>query len=385
MKKSILIGTLLLALAILSTGCSQNSATLTLKGDIQNNIISSISTVSGKIVDMNKNLGETVKKGDLIAVIDDKNQTFVVEQLQAAVDFKTARLEEIEVGSRPLQIKQLEAQARVAKSQWDLISAGSRTEQKKQASLNVSIAKEGVNSAQISFDYASSQYENALTGYGLGTITKAELDAAKYKKDLAFRQLATAKFQRDSAISQLALVEKGSTPQSISAAKANYEAIKAQLELAKVGATSQAIVIAEADLNIAKAQLEQGKNLLESYKITSLADGVIISKNYQLGDVVVASSNIVDIAIDNDLYVIAYIPDKYLGKIQYGQKLKVNTPVGAIEGNVIYIDLNNEYTPKDKQSTNDSQHKATKIKVKITSTKGNLKSGMTADIEVPLK
>ena len=97
------------------------------------------------------------------------------------------------------------------------------------------------------------------------------------------------------------------------------------------------------------------------------------------------TSNIADIAIDNDLYVIAYIPDKYLGKIKYGQKLRVISSVGTVEGEVIYIALNNEYTPKDKQSANDTKHKATKMKVKITDNSGTLKSGMVADIIVPLK
>ena len=85
----------------LFTGCSSDGKVLTLKGDIQNNIVPATSTVSGKIIEMKKNQGETVKKGDIIAVIDNSNQKYVVNQMEATVNIKKAKLEELQAGSRP--------------------------------------------------------------------------------------------------------------------------------------------------------------------------------------------------------------------------------------------------------------------------------------------
>ena len=113
----------------ITTGCSSNSNVLTLKGDIQNNIISATSTISGKIVEMKKNQGEVVKKGDIIAVIDNTNQKYVVDQMQATVNIKKAKLEELQVGTRPEQIEQAEAQVRANKAQLDLLTSGNRSEQ----------------------------------------------------------------------------------------------------------------------------------------------------------------------------------------------------------------------------------------------------------------
>lgn len=96
-------------------------------------------------------------------------------------------------------------------------------------------------------------------------------------------------------------------------------------------------------------------------------------------------SDIADIAFSNDLYVLCYIPDKYLDKISYNQSLNVITSTGNQTGNVNYIALKHEYTPKDKQSTSDSKHIATKIKVSITDSDGILKSGMPATVEIPIK
>ncbi len=358
---------------------------ITLTGTVENKVVSAISTVPGRIIELYKEQGQAVKKGEIIALIDDTNAKYTVEQLEAVVKLKSAKLDEIEKGARPQQISQLEAQLRAAKAQWDLLKSGSRTEQKEQAAVAVSIASKAVQTAEISYDYISSQYDNAKTAFDKGLITKADLDAANYKKDIAVEQLSTAKLQKENAELQYALVKKGSTTQAIAAAKAGYDAVKASLELAKAGATSQTIIMAKADLSQSKSQLAQAKTNLENYKITALADGIIISKNYNLGDVINASANIADIAVDNGLDVIAYIPDKYLGKIKYGQKLKVKTEIGNIDGIVNYIDLAHEYTPVDKQSTNDSKHKATKIKVKISDKSGVLKSGMKAEIEIELK
>lgn len=327
--KKMLICILLITLVI--TGCSLKSDKLSLKGDIQNNIVSAVSTVSGKIILMNKSQGEPVKKGDIIAVIDNTNQKYLVEQLQAVANMNKSKLEELESGIRPQQIEQ--------------------------AKNNVSIAEESLNNVQTSYDYINTQYGNALALYNNNALSKTELDNTKYKLDTAIKQLSSAKYQLEIAKQQLALLQSGSTIQSINAARANYEA--------------------------SVAQLNQAQNTLNNYSIVALNDGIIISKNFNLGDVVNVGSNIADIAITNDLYVLCYIPDEYLDKVQYNQSLNVKTSLGEQVGKVSYIALQDEYVPKDKQSTKDTKSKVTKIKVTISDTSGILKSGMTATVYLP--
>lgn len=375
----------IVGLALLTTGCSSKSNTLTLKGDIQNNIISADSIVAGKIVEMNKQQGEPVKKGDIIAVIDNSNQKYAIDQLKAVVNMKKAKLEELQAGTRPQLIEQAQAQVRSAKAQLDLLIAGNRSEQIYQAKNGVSIAQEALNTAQTTFDYINIQYKKTLELYTEGSLSKSELDNAKYKLDTAAKQKNTAQYQLRSAKEQLTLLQKGSTSQAISAARANYDAVNAQLKLLKSGATTQSIASAQADLDQTIAQLNQAKHTLNNCNITALADGIIISKNYELGDVVNVGSNIADIAMANDLYVLCYIPDEYLDKISYNQLLNVTASTGVQTGRVSYIDLKHEYKPKDKQSTSDNKHIATKIKVAIKDPNGILKSGMTANVEVPLK
>ncbi|MEY8000774.1 HlyD family secretion protein [Clostridium sp. Mt-5] len=369
--------------AVILTGCG-NRSSLTLKGDIENNTISANSTVSGKIISMNKNQGEQVKKGDIIALVDNSNQKYQVEQLQAVVDMKKAKLSELNAGARPEQIEQARAQVKAANAQVDLLKSGNRQEQINQSQNNVSIAQQDLNIAQTTYDNSNSDYEKYLLLNKSGAISQKELDDVKSKMDTSNYTLFSAKSKLDNAMQQLDLMKEGSTSQAIETASANYEAVNAQLKLLENGATGDEIKAAQEDLNQSVAQLNQAKNELDKYNITALSDGIIISKNFQLGDIVTTGSNIADIAVKNDLYVICYLPDKYLDKVHYNQSIAVKTSLGAQKGKINYIDLKKEYTPKDKQSTSDEDHIATKIKISIKDKSGVLKSGMTAEVEIPL-
>ncbi|MHC1720620.1 MAG: HlyD family secretion protein [Clostridiaceae bacterium] len=309
----------IIAIAFIAAGCSSDSGSVTLKGVIQNNIISSNSTVSGKITEMKVQQGQKVKKGDVIAIIDSVNPKYNVDQLQAVVNMKKAKLEELQAGTRTEQITQ---------------------------------AREALDTAQKTYDYQSNQYAITLKLYESGAASKAELDSVRLKADTASNQLSTA---------------------------------QSQLELLSSGATKQAIDFARADLAQAEAQLNQAKNNLSNYSITALESGIVISKNFELGDMVTAGSNIADVAMDDSLYVLCYVPVKYLDKIYYDQELQVKTSLGTQTGKIIFIALDSEYTPKDMQTKSESEKQAVKVKVSVKDSSGRLKQGVDASVIIPVK
>lgn len=382
MKKLFII---VIIIALLGTGCSFNSNTLTLDGDIQNNILATTSTVSGKIIKFNKDQGEQVKKGEIIAEIDNTTYKYSVQQLDAVVKMKRAKLDEVKAGTRAQQIAQSEAQVAAAKAQYDLLKSGNREEQIAQGKNGVKVANEAVNIAKTTYDFSKTQYDNAKKMFNKGALTQNDLDNLKYKVDIAEKQLTTSKIQLENSEDQLALLVKGSASQSVDSAKANYNAAKAQLDLLKSGATAQSITMAQADLDQSIAQLKQSQYNLENCKLKATTDGIITCKNNELGDVVNVGTDVADIAVKNDVYVLCYVPDEYLDKINYGMELNVKTSLGEQKGKVSYINLKHEYTPKDLRSVSDDKHLATKIKVKIDDMDGKLKSGMEATVLVNLK
>jgi len=437
------------ALALLG-GCASNQSSVTIKGEVQNIVVSSNTTAAGKIVQMNVLQGQSVKKGDIIAVIDNTNQKYIVDQLQAVVDLKNAKLSELKSGSRPQLIAQAQAQVNAAKAQVDAAkqqlsktSVGARAEEIAAAQAAVDQANATLDGAQVSkknlqktLDTSESNYGDLLASmssfkdaYGnyspnaaiaaldAQLSAKTITDAQYTEKVNSINQLFSQKANLESTTSQLKgqikvaetqidsldavvsasqskmdLTEDGATTYDIQilvdqvkGAQANYDAGAAQLNLLKSGSTSQAIAAAQADLDQSAAQLNQAKYALDNCSITALQDGIVISKNYELGDIVTASSNIADIASENDLYVLCYVPVKYLDKVSYGQELQVKTSLGTQTGKVIFIDLENQYTPKDLQSSADTENKSVKMKVSIAGDGGKLKSGIAADVVIPLK
>ncbi|UQZ81053.1 p-hydroxybenzoic acid efflux pump subunit AaeA [Paenibacillus konkukensis] len=374
-----------IVMVLLLSGCSlrTGSAGTEIKGSVEFNKMSAVSTVAGKIIEMNKGQGEPVKKGDILAVIDPANQKYAAEQLEAVVAMKKAKLEELNAGTRPEQIKQAQAQADAAKAQMELLLAGSQADQIEQGKANVSAAEESFNAAQITLDYVTAQHNRALNLYQEGQLSKEDLDSSAYKLNTTQKQTAVARFQLEATKDQLAQLEKGPRPQEISAATAGYEAAKAQLELLQSGNTKESIAMAQADLDQATAQWNQAKNLLEQYTIKALADGIITSKNVELGDVINIGTNLADIAKTDDIYVLCYVPDSYLDKISYNQPITITAGQKTIEGTVSYIALKHEYTPKDLQSNADGNHVTTKVKITIKGEDIQFNPGMIVTVHLP--
>jgi len=447
MKKIFII--VLSLLSLLSAGCTKDQDTAIIKGEVQNDIISANSTAAGKIVEMKAEQGQRVKKGDIIAVIDNTNQKYIVDQLQAVVNIKQAKLEELKAGTRPEQIQQGQAQAnaamaqvKVAKDQLAKVAGGARAEEiasaqavVDQSNASLSGAEIGKTNLQTSLDKAKSDYcellksmssfknskgdyspaaaiaelDNLLAAKVITEVQytekansinrmfseKARLEAAidqlEGQIDVADSQIDALGAGVDAAESKLYLTSAGAASydvkileDQVKVSQANYDAAAAQLSLLKNGATSQTLAAAQADIEQSMAQLNQAKYALDSCSIVALADGIVISRNYQLGDIVTAGSNIADIAMD-DVYVLCYIPVKYLDRVSYGQQLEVKTSLGTNKGKVTYLDLESEYTPKDMQSESDKEQESVKMKVSIEGGAGKLKSGIAAEVVVPLK
>lgn len=103
MKRSLIVHILILLIiltpALALTGCG-SSNTLELSGTIEATQTEVGSEVSGKVIRIEKHEGDSVKKGDVLAVLDQSMQELTVKQQQAIVDVKTAKLEELKAGSQ---------------------------------------------------------------------------------------------------------------------------------------------------------------------------------------------------------------------------------------------------------------------------------------------
>jgi len=136
------------------------------KGKVESLIVPSISEVSGKIVESGISLGQSVKKGDVIAQIDGADLNYTLTQLQLNLQKKKLALGDVTVG------------------------------QGGQATNAYLAAQANYNSASIAAGKASKDYIDAKALYSEGAISSSELEKLKVV-------LASATSLESAALAQL--------------------------------------------------------------------------------------------------------------------------------------------------------------------------------------
>ena len=310
MKKTYFIIALVMVMGLVG-GCSQSD--LKLQGIVETDLYSHYCEVSGKITSFPVQLGQEVKKGDTIAIIDDSNEKYLLEQLQAGLAKKQAALADLETSVDALDLKQ--------------------------GQNNLKLAEQAYESARLNLEQAQQNFDNIQALFEAGAISQSSRDDARYKLEQARIALLSAGLQVDNARQKLAMLEKGPDQEKIAAARADIEQTQSQIR--------------QAEANLAK------------YKITAISDGIVVSKNFLEGDMVSTGSNLADIASQQDKYLVAYVPEDSINRISYGQELTIYSGKTEYKGTVNFIDLEAKYTPKDMQTQANKNKDSVKIKLKL--------------------
>jgi len=307
---------LLLALLVMAgpSGCSwPQNKDLSLTGVVETSIYSNFSEVAGKITESPIELGQEVVKGDVIAVIDDSDQRYALEQLQTTLTKKKAALADL--------------------------GNGSEAEQIKQGRNNVALAEQAVSAAAISGQRAQDAYDRAESLFEAGAMAQAAFDEARNQLDLAHIEQNTKQLQLDNARQQLALLLQGVSREKIDAA--------------------------QADVDQTESQLRQAGEDLAKFKILAANDGIIISKNYRLGDIVAPGYNLAEVASNSEKVLVAYLPEDNIAAINYGQEITIRRGAEQFTGIVSFIDAKAQYTPKEMQTSANKNKDSVKIKVRL--------------------
>lgn len=330
-KRLVFLGLIILALiGIIFIKDNHFSSGPVLKGIVETSIYAHYSEVSGKIIKLPIELGQVVKAGDVLVVLDDRNERYALEQLQETLVKKKAVLAEL--------------------------SSGVDLEELRQCQNNVSLAEIAYENAQLTRDRVNEDYEDVLALWEAGAIAQSELEKTEYQLKLAEATSNTAAIQLDNALQKLALMQKGTPQEKIDAAKA--------------------------DVVLTEVQIRQTEDNLAKYTITALHDGTVLSKNFLLGNIVSPGYNLVDIASEIEKHLVIYVPKKHLPKIRYGQEVVMRSGGKEDKGTISFIDVKAQYTPKDMQTSANKNKLSMKVKVNLAPGTP-LKVGEEAEVVIP--
>lgn len=321
------------------------------------------SQASGTISALYADFNSIVKKGQVVAQLDPSQMKAQVEQAQA-------NLQQAKASLAQSQAAVTNARAGISDAQAKNLAAKS-TVQNNQAGVSASEANVAVLKAQQ--DDALSLLKQQESLLKAGVIAQRDYDVA-----MTAYKTAEAKYNQAVAqLSQSKLSEQSSASAGIAQSNAAVEQSKAQLQQsqAQVEQNSAQVKQAEAALSLAQVNLSHTT-------ITSPIDGIVVSRDVNVGQTVAASLSAPTLfTIANDLtqmQVIANIDQADIGLVEQAKSVKFNVdafPGKDFDGKIQEMRLN----PVNVQNV-----VTYNVVIDVNNPEQKLKPGMTANLVITI-
>jgi HlyD family secretion protein len=345
---------------------------ITLSGRIEGDDSAVAPITTGRIVEMRFREGDSVKAGEIIAILN-------FEQLRAREDqaFAALRQSEAKTQSARDQIAVLAQQLREGQLQME--------QAKVDAEGRVAQARKDMAAAMADFANQEAAYQLAL--FDRDAYTRLARTGAVSERQ---GQEAASKASQQAA--------------AVAAAKRRYEAACGALETAKAnlvnplirGAGAEAvrkqmtqqqaeIAAASASAKQARAKLREAEENRRDLIVTAPFDGTITTRSAEPGEVVTSGTPVVTMLDLTKVYLRGFIPIGEIGKIKVGQPARVyldSNPDQPLEAYVSRVDPQATFTPENTYFRNERVKQVVGVKLQLKTGFGFAKPGMPADGEI---
>lgn len=318
--------------------------------------------------------GEIVKKGQILAYMDDSNLQGQLTQAKAGVASAEANLQKLKAGNRSQEVAQVQAQLEEAQANLRKLIAGNRPQ-------DIAQAQARLNRAKATFNQAQAELNRYQELFNAGAISRQNLSTYQTNRETALTQVKEAE-------QALSLLKIGSRQEDIQQARAKVRQLQESYNLSKAGARKEDIARAVAEVNSARGSLQTILAQINDTVIRAPFDGVITKIYSEPGSFVTPnttgganssslSASILSLTANNQL--VANIAESNLAKISIGQKVNLKTdayPKEIFTGKVSQIAA---------EATVEQNVTSFEIKAEITSQKKSLlRSGMNVEAEFEL-
>lgn len=325
---ALICGTLVVGITL--SGCAKENTDLILTGSVEGDEITVVSQGSGEIQGLFVSSGDFVKKGQLIAQLDDRTLQLQKNNLELARQVAELKYQDLKNGNSKALIRQSIANRDQIKAQMN----GSEKEMdylKKQITDAKALVKDGANSEQQEEEYVRA-LDKEMARYA--TLSK-QLSAAQEGVNLSLEGAVTEKLKT------------------------------ALLEIQMKGN----------DLTIMDLNLEK-------LSVKSPIEGYVQTVNYHVGEVVTAGQKLFTIIDPNQMELKVYVREKDLSKVILGKEVKIQADFETKEpilGVVTYIASQAEFTPKNIESKESKQEMVFEVRMTIQDSNQLVKPGMYLD------
>lgn len=359
-------------------------------GMIEGVEVAIVTEVGGPIVQLPVNEGQTVRKGDLLAVIDPALYQAQVEEAQAAVEAAQAAVDGALAGARDQELAKAWAQMEEAEAQIHYLQAqaAKMDEAVRQRDANLAQAQSQLSAARAALDFERKSLEDLERLLDAGLAPQQQVDAQAE----AVRQAEAAVARLESQLAALeaekamAVKDREAVATQIQAARAKMRAAQANLELLEEGVTAHDLKRFMAQKEMAEARRKQSAIQLSKTRITAPVDGVVTRRHVSLGETVKPGYRLMTLLEEERLEVHVYVPEAELDHVSVGQEVEVYVdayPDVRFRGKVAHIAEEAEFTPKNVQTADERTKMVFRVKIQLTDGWGKLKPGMPADVRFP--
>lgn len=411
----------------------QGPALLTASGTVEARQISLAPEVAGKVLEVNAEEGDSVSAGKLLLRLDSSllqaqrtAAAATVDSAQVAVSTAQAALAAAQAQYDLTLNAALQDEAALRTADWaqtapvEFNQAAwyfTRAEQRSAAQAEVTAAQAALQKAEqrladyekqvavtnfltLEQDLAATRAAFWAAQDALNAATSADQDlrdAAQTAFDDAKSTLADAQKAYDDALTTGAAADLLQARADLRAAQERLGRAEDRLRTFQTGLQSLKVIAAQKSVDQAQAALQQAQaavsqaqaNLalldtqLTKLSLSAPADGVLLTRSVEPGEVVNPGSIVFTLADLNNLTLTVYIPEDRYGEVTLGQTVSVTVdsfPGETFSATVIQVADQAEFTPRNVQTVEGRKTTVFAIKLRLDNAQGKLKPGMPADV-----
>jgi len=347
MIRKLLVPLFVLAVVVVTVvyyRATTRSRNMTLTGIVTTNDVILSSQIQGRLAQLLVKEGDTVKPGQLVAVIEPEelraDQAFYAHTEEGAA----AQVQEAEAA-----LKFQEAQTQDQIRQAEAVLASTEAQQVE--------ATADLEGARLEFERTAGLFKQQI-------LSVQALDQARTTYEAQKARLESVRQQVEAQRAALALAR--STAEQIAIRRSQLLAGRHQL--------------AAVEAQKVRAQVRLGYT-----EIRASIPGIVAVRAARQGEVVNPGQPIVSIIDPDDLWVRADVEETYIDRIRLGVRLRVKLPSGAERsGTVFFRGVDASYATQRDVSRTKRDIKTFEIRLRVDNSDRRLWPGLTAFVSVPL-
>ena len=345
---------------------------ITLSGRIEGDDSTIAAKTSGRIREIRVREGDTVKAGDVIALLDDEQAVAREQQAQS-----TAQEAETRITHSQEQIAILREQLKQANITVDqaTLDAEGRV---RQAEAQVATAEANLSQAQAAYEQARYDVERFTKLARTGDVSDRQ------------REQAHTTAETQAAVVQSAKKQVAASRGALTAARANLKnppirSSQASAVDKQIAQAQSDIAAAQANAERARAQLKESQANRADLTVVAPFDGTVATRAAEPGEVIQAGTAIVTMLDLNKIYLRGFIPEGDIARVKLGQSARIyldGNPKTPIEAVISRIDPEASFTPENTYFRDERVKQVVGVKLLIKNPTGSAKPGMPADGEI---